>query len=122
MHVDEAHYMRRTMLVLHGLGAQEPVSGGYPYPFDHPYFGQLFLAGALKLIGYPDSLNPSLGSANLENSIQTLYLVPRVVMGLLAALDTFLIYKISQLRYNRNTALFASVFFAVMPIHLHIIK
>lgn len=104
------------MLVLHGLGPQEPVSGGYPYPFDHPYFGQLFLAGALKLIDYPDSLNPSLGSGNLEDSIQALYLVPRVVMGLLAVLDTFLIYKISQLRYNRNTALFASVLFAVMPL------
>jgi hypothetical protein len=116
MHVDEAHYMRRTMLVLHGLGPQEPVSGAYPYPFDHPYFGQLFLAGALKLIDYPHSLNPSLGSANLEDSIQSLYLVPRVVMGLLAVLDTFLIYKISQLRYNRNTALFASVLFAVMPL------
>jgi hypothetical protein len=116
MHVDEAHYMRRAMLVLHGLGPQEPVSGGYPYPFDHPYFGQLFLAGALKLIDYPDSLRPSLESGNLENSIQALYLVPRVVMGLLAVLDTFLIYKISQLRYNRNTALFASVLFAVMPL------
>jgi Dolichyl-phosphate-mannose-protein mannosyltransferase len=115
MHVDEAHYMRRAMLVLHGLGPQEPVSGGYPYPFDHPYFGQLFLAGALKLIDYPDSLNPSSGSG-LEDSIQALYLVPRVVMGLLAVLDTFLIYKISQLRYNRNTALFASVLFAVMPL------
>lgn len=116
MHVDEAHYMRRAMLVLYGLGPQEPVSGGYPYPFDHPYFGQLFLAGALKLIDYPDSLRPSLESGNLENSIQALYLVPRVVMGLLAVLDTFLIYKISQLRYNRNTALFASVLFAVMPL------
>lgn len=108
--------MRRTMLVLHGLGPQEAVTGGYPYPFDHPYFGQLFLAGALRLVGYPDSLHPSLAAANLEHSIQTLYLVPRLVMGLLAVLDTFLIYKISQLRYNKKVALFASVLFAVMPL------
>jgi 4-amino-4-deoxy-L-arabinose transferase-like glycosyltransferase len=45
-----------------------------------------------------------------------LYLVPRVLMGILAVVDTFLVYKISERRYNRNVALIASVLFAVMPI------
>jgi len=52
----------------------------------------------------------------MEHSIEILYLVPRLLMGLLAVLDTFLIYKISELKYNRNVALFASVLFAVTPL------
>ena len=45
-----------------------------------------------------------------------LYLVPRVLMGLLAVADTFLIYKITERRYhNRNVALIAAILFAVMP-------
>jgi asparagine N-glycosylation enzyme membrane subunit Stt3 len=39
-------------------------------------------------------------------------------MGILAVADTFLIYKISERRYNRNIALIASALFAVMPITL----
>ena len=38
--------MRRAMQVLKGMGPQESVRT-YPYPYDHPYFGQLFLAAAL---------------------------------------------------------------------------
>ena len=45
-----------------------------------------------------------------------LYLAPRVLMGILAVIDTFLIYKISECRYNRKVALIASVLFAVMPL------
>jgi hypothetical protein len=44
-----------------------------------------------------------------------LYLVPRVLMGILAVIDTFLVYKISERRYNRNVAVIVSVLFAVMP-------
>jgi 4-amino-4-deoxy-L-arabinose transferase-like glycosyltransferase len=36
-------------------------------------------------------------------------------MGILAVIDTFFIYKISERMYNRNVALFASILFAVMP-------
>src|SRR5215211_1623827 len=36
-------------------------------------------------------------------------------MGILAVIDTFLIYKIAERMYNRNVALFASIIFAVMP-------
>src|ERR671931_1887898 len=45
-----------------------------------------------------------------------LYLIPRVLMGILAVVDTFLIYKISERRYNRNVAIIASILFAVMPL------
>ena len=52
VHIDEAHYMRRVMLVINGMGPQESASIGYPRTYDHPYFGQLFLGGILKLIGF----------------------------------------------------------------------
>jgi len=102
---DEGVYMRRAMHVMEGLGPQEA------YYYDHPFFGQIFLGTVLKIIGYPESLNPS---ADLH-SIESLYQVPRVLMGILAVIDTFLIYKITERMYNRNVALFASVIFAVMP-------
>lgn len=103
---DEGVYMRRTIHVLDGLGVQER------FFYDHPYFGQLFLAGLLSMIGYPESINPITD----VHSIEMLYLIPRVLIGILAVADTFLIYKISERAYNRNVAFFASVLFAVMPI------
>jgi hypothetical protein len=57
----------------------------------------------LKLIGYPDSLKPSIGDMH---SIEMLYFVPRVLMGILAVIDTFLIYKISEFHYNRSLMAF----------------
>jgi hypothetical protein len=94
------------MHVLDGLGLQES------YFYDHPYFGPLFLAGSLAIIGYPDSLNP----VRDVHTMEILYLVPRILMGILAIVDTFLIYKISERFYNRNTAIVASILFAVMPL------
>ena len=106
---DEGIYIRRAMHVLGGQGPQESLL------YDHPYFSQLFLAGIFKVIGYPSLVNP-LADGN-AHSIEMLYLVPRVLMGLLAILDTFLIYKISEWYYdNKNVALIASILFAVMPI------
>ncbi|HJR84311.1 MAG TPA: glycosyltransferase family 39 protein [Nitrososphaeraceae archaeon] len=110
-HVDEGHYMRRAMQVMQGLGPQES-RVTYDYLYDHPYFGQIFLAGALSLINYPDSLNPS----GDRKSIEMLYLVPRVLMGILAVFDTFLVYKIAQIRYNMRVAFISSALFAVMPV------
>ncbi len=98
--------MHRAMHVLSGLGPQE---GSF---YDHPFFGQIFLAGVLGTMGYPQSLHPSTNA----NSISLLYLIPRLVMGMLAVVDTFLIYKISDKRYGRNVAIISSVLFAVMPI------
>jgi hypothetical protein len=110
-HVDEGHYMRRAMQVLEGLGPQE-TNDTYEYGYDHPYFGQIFLASSLSLINYPGSLNPTV---NLH-SIEMLYLVPRVLMGLLAVFDTFLVYKIGETRYNRKVAFISASLFAVMPL------
>jgi hypothetical protein len=104
---DEGIYMRRTMHVLEGLGPQES------YFYDHPFFGQLFLAATLGIIGYPDSLNPYSGDAH---SIEMLYTIPRIIIGILAVIDTLLIYKISERYYNWKVALFASLLYAVMPI------
>lgn len=48
--------------------------------------------------------------------MEALYFVPRLSVGMLAVLDTFLIYKISEYRYaNKKMALLAAVLFAVMP-------
>ena len=115
---DEAVGMRRAMHFLVGLGPQDPSSRfdhsqASSSSYDHPHFGQIFLAGIFKIIGYPSSLNPS----SSIQSIEMLYVVPRVLMGLLAVLDTFLIYKIVERRYNTKTGAFiASTLFAVMPI------
>jgi len=109
IHIDESHYMRRAMLVISNLGPQDPY-----YPYDHPYFGQIFLAGILGMIGYPNSLN--LSPNGDVHSIEMLYLIPRLLMGILAIVDTFLVYKIAEYRHGRNVALASSVVFAVMPL------
>jgi hypothetical protein len=115
---DEAVGMRRAMHFLVGLGPQDPSSRfdhsqASSSSYDHPHFGQIFLAGMFKIIGYPSSLNPS----SSIQSIEMLYVVPRVLMGMLAVLDTFLIYKIVERRYNTKTGAFiASTLFAVMPL------
>ena len=111
VHIDESHYMRRAMLVINGMGPQESASVGYPRTYDHPYFGQLFLGGILKLIGYP---NLYFSEVNVQ-SIETLHLIPRLVIGILSVLDTYLVFKITEVRYSRNVAFIAAVLFAVMP-------
>jgi hypothetical protein len=110
------------MEVINGLGPQES-KDVFPNPIDHPYFGQIFLAGALRVVGYPNSLNPSTitnESTNTNDAVKVtemLWLIPRVLVGLLAVVDTFLIYKIAERRYNNKTiALIASILFAVMPL------
>ncbi len=111
--VDEGHYMRRTLQVLQGLGPQEP-SSVYDYPFDHPYFGQLSLGGLLWVTGYPQSLHVSEG-AELKNSIEILHAIPRIIMGVLAVIDTLLIFKIAELFYNKKVAFIAATLFSAMP-------
>jgi len=110
IHIDEGYYMERAMDLLKGFGPLHYIKSlGY---YDHPYFGQLFLAGALGITGYPVSLN----SSDYIHSTQMAYFVPRVLMGILAVIDCFLIYKICECRYNRNVAYMASIMFAVMPV------
>jgi hypothetical protein len=111
--------MHRTMNILEGLGYHYEQSNIYPHPYDHPYFGQYFLAGMLAILGYPESLHLSTSTTggDILHSVEMLYLVPRVLIGALAILDTFLVYKIAERRYNNTTiALIASILFAVMPI------
>src|SRR5919202_3682755 len=119
IHPDEGMYLRRAMYMIEYLSPQDP-SSRFDHSqvstssYDHPYFGQLFLAGVFRLIGYPGLLDPKPGDA--IHSVEMLYFIPRVLMGLLAVVDTFLIYKIAEVRYNRKVAFIASILFAVMPI------
>lgn len=109
IHTDEGHYLRRSIIFLEELTPQEP-----NYRYDHPYFGQIFLSGLFWLIGYPESI---IGNVSIINAATTesLYLVPRMIMAILALIDTFLIYKISVNLYDRKIALIASLIFAVTP-------
>ena len=107
IHPDEGYYIGRSIHVSEGLGPKEEAAR-----YDHPYFGWLFLGSIFSIINYPDSTNPTPGNVN---SIELIWLFPRVTMGLLAVADTFLIYKIAERRYNRNVAFIAAILFAVMP-------
>ena len=102
LYFDEGIYMRRAMNMLETHSPQED-----PYFYDHPYFGQTFLAGIFWMTGYPSSLHPSVSI----KSIETLYSFPRILMGVLAIIDTLLVYKISERRYSRNVAFIASTLF-----------
>lgn len=117
-HVDEGTYLRRALYIASGLGLQDPSSRfdhtqDSTSAYDHPYFGPLFLAAIFKIIGYPESLNPSSDT----NSIESLFAVPRIMMGILAVVDTFLIFRICERRYSFAIGLFASLLFAVMPLN-----
>ena len=107
IHPDEGYYIGRSIHVSDGLGPKEDTAR-----YDHPYFGWLFLGSIFNLIGYPDSGNPTPGDSN---SIERIWLFPRLAMGILAVIDTFFIYKIAERRYNRNVAFIAAILFAVMP-------
>jgi hypothetical protein len=106
INLDEGIYINRALLVLSGLGPQEIGTS-----WDHPFMGQIVLASLFKLIGYPNSLSPS----PTVDSIETLYAVPRIFMGILFLIDTFLVFMIGRYSYNKNVAFVASVLFAVMP-------
>ena len=113
IYIDESHYLRRALQVLEGQGPQESLEV-YDHPYDHPYFGQIYLAGLFALINYPESLN--LSDVETIYSIQTLYFIPRLIMGILAVIDTFFVFKIGESSYSRKVGFIASLLFAVMPI------
>ena len=95
---------------MEGLGLQDVESSTY----DHPYFGQIFLASVFQVIHYPEALkqNPN----DEPHSIELLYMVIGLLMGILAVLDFFLVFKIAEFRYDDRTVAFgSSVLFAVMP-------
>ena len=104
--MDEDIYMRKALHALEGV------------PLEHdpnnPIYGWLFLTLGLGAIGYPDLLGPQ-GDVT-AHSIEMLYLVPRVLIGILGVLDTFFIYMICKYHYrNKKVAFIASTLFAVMP-------
>src|ERR671921_1622045 len=75
--VVEGQYMHRTMQVLEGLGHHQKQTSIYPHPYDHPYFGQYFLAGMLAMVGYPASLHLSSSTStdgDMIDSIKMIYL------------------------------------------------
>ena len=104
IHTDEGHYLRKAISTESGEGLQPQAR------YRAPYFGQIFLAGIFSIIGYP-----SIVSVDDKNPIEQLYLVPRLIMGILAVFDTFLLYRITEYRYGRNVAFIAAILFAVMP-------
>lgn len=108
---DESTYIGNAM---HLLVAHTPQESTF---YNHPYFGQLFLGGILKMIDYPNSLNVS-AVGDVVNSVKTLWFVPRVLIGIIGVIDTFILYKISERRYGSRIAFAAAILFAVMPIML----
>jgi hypothetical protein len=115
--VVEGQYIQRAMSVLEGFNLHESKDIN-PHLYDHPFFGQIFLAGVFAMVGYPDlfSTNNPSSEIEIDNTIKILYSIPRILMGLLAVIDTYLVYKIAEYRYNKTVAFIAAVLFAVMPI------
>ena len=109
--VVEGQYMQRAMSVLDGFNLEESKDIN-PRPDHHPFFGQIFLAGVFSMIGYPEVFATNIPPAELDKTIKILYSVPRILMGLLAVADTFLVYKIAEHRYNKTIAFIA-------PCHLN---
>lgn len=105
---DEGTYIGRGMNLLRGEGFED-----YSITYDHPYFGQIFLGGIFWLTGYPESIHPAT-DGNVLHSIETLWFIPRALMGILAVFDTFLVYRISERMYNRTVGFISSIIFAVM--------
>lgn len=103
--------MIKAMHVLAGNGPQLNTTLALDQLYTHPHFGQLFLAATLATIGYPNILSPE---PNLQ-SIESLNAVPRFIMGLLAVLDTFIIFHIAKRQFDGTVALVASSLFAVLP-------
>lgn len=101
---DEGIYMRRAMNMVETGNPQES------YIYDHPYFGQIILAGVLQLTNY--SHDETFAD---PTSLQNLYLIPRLFMGIAVVVSTFLVYHIAKEKFGNNSALVSSSLFAVMP-------
>lgn len=96
--------MRRAM---HFIETGNPQEGTF---YDHPYMGQILLGTFLEISNYQNS------SISTEpQSLENLYWLPRIFVGILAMIDTLLIYKIAQMKFNHKIALIAALLFSVMP-------
>lgn len=100
---DEGIYMRRAMNMMDTGNPQEN------YLYDHPYFGQIVLAGVLQITDYPPDTTTEPGS------LQNLYLIPRLFMGIIAVVSTLLVYQIAKEKFGDAVALLSSTLFTVMP-------
>ena len=129
---DESIYVKRGVGVL----GHEVLYGSYNHPFlgqvvrssddtgctasptcryDHPFLGQVVIAGFLHVTGYPNLFDkPQTDPSYLE----AFYAYPRAFMGLLAVLDTLLVYLIADRMFGRRVAAVAAVIFAVAPMSL----
>ena len=109
---DEGVYMERAVGILDG----QVLYGKH----DHPFFGQIVIAGFMHVTGYPDLFDdPQTDPSYLE----ALYAYPRAFMGLLAVIDTLLVYLIADRVFGRRVATVSSVLFAatLMSIDLRMI-
>jgi Dolichyl-phosphate-mannose-protein mannosyltransferase len=105
--------MRRILVVSNGIGIQEK-SGFYTNAYDHPFFGQLLVGSLMWLSGYPNfALEHTISSVELAIAF------PRIIIGMFAIIDTFLIFKICQRVGSTRVALLASALFAVTPMIWH---
>ena len=107
LHGDEGTYIKRGVGVLNG----EILYGLH----DHPFFGQVVIAGFMHVAGYQDLLDDP---PEDPSHIRALYAYPRAFMGLLAVLDTLLVYLIADRLFGRRVAAVAAVAFAVAPMSL----
>ena len=106
-HGDESIYTQRGVMILN----HEVLYGLH----DHPFFGQIVLAGFMHVTGYQNLIDdPSTDPPHLE----AFYAYPRTFMGLLAVLDTLLVYMIAERMFGRRVAAVAAVIFAVVPMSL----
>jgi Dolichyl-phosphate-mannose-protein mannosyltransferase len=103
---EDGTYIGRGM---HVSLVHDPQEGKF---YDHPYFGQFFLGSTLWITGYPNSLHPS-ADRDIVHSVKMLWLVPRILIGVIGVIDTFLVYKISERRYNTKIAFIAAILFGV---------
>ena len=106
---DEGSYLGKAMYFLTTHNPQERSN------YFNPYFGQIFLGGILWLAGYSDS-SQILANSNLVASVESLWFVPRLLTGIMSIIDVFLVYKISERRYNVWVAFIAAILFALLPI------
>src|SRR4029079_8855014 len=109
-HDEDTHYLPRALIFMKYGDPQKE----HPELYDHPFFGQILLGTLFKAIDYPQALITT-SESNYE-TIGLLYMVPRIIMGSLAVLDTLLIFKIADIRYGRKVAFISAILFAVMPI------
>jgi len=107
VHVDEGTYMFRAMHFLTTGNTDWDTSF-----YDHPYFGPIFLASILHVINYPSMIGSDIQN---YSSVYSSYIIPRIIMGFFAIVDTLLIYAIAKFRYGRQAAIISAILFSVMP-------